>query len=216
MEFRFCTNVHAVVHVTNWTLEPLTVCSYSDVWEEVSSSLHVGNICFLLMLHVGSAERFHVPESSRAFNKQRSPLLISWHLNCFSPPATAVSDYITSSFVAAYRWSHILTCCFTAPQLTLWLACLVSPEARMFTWLSPNYIVTSVTICTDHVILLGWLHGGVETVKTCISHGGNKESITGEGCFTMCSYTVGPPLWSSGQSFWLQIQRSRVRFPALP
>ena len=25
-----------------------------------------------------------------------------------------------------------------------------------------------------------------------------------------------PPLWSSGQGFWLQIQRSRVRFPALP
>ena len=25
-----------------------------------------------------------------------------------------------------------------------------------------------------------------------------------------------PPPWSSGQSFWLQIQRSRVRFPALP
>ena len=24
-----------------------------------------------------------------------------------------------------------------------------------------------------------------------------------------------PHLWSSGQSFWLQIQRSRVRFPAL-
>jgi hypothetical protein len=30
--------------------------------------------------------------------------------------------------------------------------------------------------------------------------------------------TVGfrPPLLSSGQSFWLQIHRSRVRFPALP
>jgi hypothetical protein len=28
---------------------------------------------------------------------------------------------------------------------------------------------------------------------------------------------VGPPsLWSSAQSFWLQIQRSWVRFPALP
>jgi hypothetical protein len=26
----------------------------------------------------------------------------------------------------------------------------------------------------------------------------------------------GPLLWSSGQSFWLQIQRSLVRFPALP
>jgi len=27
---------------------------------------------------------------------------------------------------------------------------------------------------------------------------------------------VGPPLWSSGQSFWQQIQRSRVRSLALP
>ena len=27
---------------------------------------------------------------------------------------------------------------------------------------------------------------------------------------------VWPPLWSSGQSFWLPIQRSRVRFPTLP
>jgi hypothetical protein len=26
----------------------------------------------------------------------------------------------------------------------------------------------------------------------------------------------GPPLWPRGQSFWLHIQRSRVRFPALP
>ena len=29
-------------------------------------------------------------------------------------------------------------------------------------------------------------------------------------------YLAGPPLWSSGQSFWLQIQWSGVRFPALP
>ena len=28
-------------------------------------------------------------------------------------------------------------------------------------------------------------------------------------------FCIRPPLWSSGQSFWLQIQRSRVRFPAL-
>ena len=32
-------------------------------------------------------------------------------------------------------------------------------------------------------------------------------------CVCVC---VRPPLWSSGQSFWLQIQRSRVRSPALP
>ena len=29
-------------------------------------------------------------------------------------------------------------------------------------------------------------------------------------------YLARPPLWSSGQSFWLQIQRSRVRSAALP
>ena len=34
--------------------------------------------------------------------------------------------------------------------------------------------------------------------------------------FKKSRVSPGPPLWSSGQSFWLQIQRSRVRFPALP
>jgi hypothetical protein len=29
-------------------------------------------------------------------------------------------------------------------------------------------------------------------------------------------YQPGPPLWSSGQSSWLEIQRSCVRFPAQP
>ena len=29
-------------------------------------------------------------------------------------------------------------------------------------------------------------------------------------------HSARPPLWSSGQSFWLQIQRYRARFPALP
>ena len=29
-------------------------------------------------------------------------------------------------------------------------------------------------------------------------------------------YQEEPPLWSSGQSFWLQTQRSRFRSPALP
>ena len=33
---------------------------------------------------------------------------------------------------------------------------------------------------------------------------------------SMVNDKVRPPLWSSGLSFWLQIQRSRVRFPALP
>ena len=41
--------------------------------------------------------------------------------------------------------------------------------------------------------------------------------ICKDGLYIGLSRVVdGPPLWSSGQSFWLQIQRSRVRFPALP
>ena len=35
-------------------------------------------------------------------------------------------------------------------------------------------------------------------------------------CFLGLLSGAWPPLWSSGQSFWLQIQRSRVRSPALP
>jgi hypothetical protein len=36
-------------------------------------------------------------------------------------------------------------------------------------------------------------------------------------CDCLCCVTLErPPLWSSGQSSWLQIQRSLVRFPALP
>jgi hypothetical protein len=34
--------------------------------------------------------------------------------------------------------------------------------------------------------------------------------------FTYHSLRIWPPLWSSGQSTWLQIQRSRVWFPTLP
>jgi hypothetical protein len=34
------------------------------------------------------------------------------------------------------------------------------------------------------------------------------------GSFILVVRSKGPPLWSSGQSFLLQIQGSRVRFPA--
>ena len=47
------------------------------------------------------------------------------------------------------------------------------------------------------------------------------ESYEYDACLMLPQYSSvderhRPPLWSSGQSFWLQIQRSRVRFPALP
>jgi hypothetical protein len=34
-------------------------------------------------------------------------------------------------------------------------------------------------------------------------------------CIRVTREPAGPPLWSSGQSFWLQIQWSRVRFLTL-
>jgi hypothetical protein len=50
----------------------------------------------------------------------------------------------------------------------------------------------------------------------------NAQVVNGElvtiwkEAFVVLFKTHRPPLWSSDQSFWLQIQRSRVRFPALP
>ena len=46
-------------------------------------------------------------------------------------------------------------------------------------------------------------------------HGNNRLTFP-QILFCHIVYVFRPPLWSSGQSFWLQIQRSRVRFPALP
>ena len=42
-----------------------------------------------------------------------------------------------------------------------------------------------------------------------------KSKMFNTSLTTSCRHDR-PPLWSSGQSFWLQIQRSRVRFLALP
>ena len=54
----------------------------------------------------------------------------------------------------------------------------------------------------------------------------NSKQRVGKTCVGLTTFQViyfsipvcilGPPLWSSGQSFWLQIQRSRIRSPALP
>jgi hypothetical protein len=43
-----------------------------------------------------------------------------------------------------------------------------------------------------------------------------KLVVLSEKYFCNHVYFTRPPLWSCGQSSWLQIQRSRVQFPALP
>jgi hypothetical protein len=44
----------------------------------------------------------------------------------------------------------------------------------------------------------------------------NKNHSLVQYFYTHLNNECWPPLWSSGQSFWLQIQRSGVRFPTLP
>jgi hypothetical protein len=46
----------------------------------------------------------------------------------------------------------------------------------------------------------------------------SRISSCARTCHDLCKngYLVWPPLWSSGQSSWLQIQRFQIRFPGLP
>jgi hypothetical protein len=50
-----------------------------------------------------------------------------------------------------------------------------------------------------------------QCARPCFSLSPKERNIISE-----CLPSLGPPLWSSGQSFWLQMQRSSVGFPALP
>jgi hypothetical protein len=63
------------------------------------------------------------------------------------------------------------------------------------------------------------VHSGVsvrDNESTSLSDIWESDTCLG---YQVISYFIWNPrlsLWSSGQSFWLQIQRSRVRFPAVP
>ena len=67
------------------------------------------------------------------------------------------------------------------------------------------------TLCGQNVELLNVKSGG-----TYSDHWALKGEVIRYLSFSLLFSPQGPPLWSSGQSFWLQIQRSRARFPALP
>jgi hypothetical protein len=55
-----------------------------------------------------------------------------------------------------------------------------------------------------------------EQISINFDTGISIRSYPADFIFVQIVQTQVPPLWSSGQSFWLQIQRSQVRFPALP
>jgi hypothetical protein len=56
----------------------------------------------------------------------------------------------------------------------------------------------------------------LERIRKSASPKRKSEMLSPESTFSAVHYGSGPLLWSSGQSFWLQIHKSRVRFPALP
>jgi hypothetical protein len=76
-------------------------------------------------------------------------------------------------------------------------------------------IVRSRTKTTELVIRLSrtLLHGVCWLVGYLVL----RSLLSYLGYWILCSLQdLRPPLWSCGENSWLQIQRSRVRFPALP
>jgi hypothetical protein len=57
-----------------------------------------------------------------------------------------------------------------------------------------------------------WRHSRLRRLSTCCSE--LQNAWISDSAIVTCSWDLS--LWSSGQRSWLQIQRSRVRFPALP
>jgi hypothetical protein len=77
--------------------------------------------------------------------------------------------------------------------------------------LSTPHCSTSTTVCVSMIAMdvKSFLNGSCSHLKT--------EYFAGVSGDYFLNYVIEsrPPLWSSGQSSWLQIQRSQVRFPAL-
>jgi hypothetical protein len=74
-----------------------------------------------------------------------------------------------------------------------------------------RHLLNGLNVLPDRVQLQdGFLHFGAEHSPLF------AMPVTSVQQLTATQQEFVAPLWSSGRSFWLQIQRSRVRFPALP
>jgi hypothetical protein len=77
---------------------------------------------------------------------------------------------------------------------------------------SPSWLFRTISLR----YLIGF-HGKFTMTLVCISSklAPLNQIFSSPLCFISTLRPIEPPLWSSGQSSWLQIQRSRVRFSAL-
>ena len=82
------------------------------------------------------------------------------------------------------------------------------PEFSSVLWLLGFLHVLNFICNTRRVCFPSWLYSFIQVTAWHCTDRLFYFNIIDEGW--------RPPLWSSGQSFWQQIQRSRVRFPALP
>ena len=144
--------------------------------------------------------------SSYSNSLQTSPFSsLPFHNISWSISSTALD---TEHFLKSYLWWGALPCC-------------CDPH-----WLNNTLVFLGVQTYTNPWRFTVFSAVGVSDVKnlnTCVLDFSVMSALSvvfklliGPAFnFEPCSL-FWPPLWSSGQSFWLQIQRSRVRFPALP
>jgi hypothetical protein len=123
---------------------------------------------------------------------------------------------LTSSKILPLMWYRIVTCCGHCRLYFGSDDCIYWHHIRSQLWTKRNYGAVAD------------LHTFRPTVDARTRVLSVHQPYPGNGFITISlwvqfiyeiffhSLILGPPLWSSGQSCWLQIQRSRVRFPALP
>ena len=114
---------------------------------------------------------------------------------------------IKSFFVFSFSWWYRSQCSLVAPYSSVG----TNHNLRYFRNYKPSRTKHSMQtrpICTMAGIL-------VTRIRMCVRESVKKITLD---CVNFINKdpTLWPASWSSGQSLWLLIMRSRVRFPALP
>jgi hypothetical protein len=127
--------------------------------------------------------------------------------------------------VRAVTWDYYYACAINAPHI-YWdalrelraMLLLVIWHVKMLCFLIPIKVDSDINRCWNKYIGVLYVQSGNVICYKRLRGEIFEELFQRElwNNIFIISLPSRPPLWSSDQSFWLQIQRSRVRFPALP